>query len=259
MPNPFPGMDPYLEGPMWSTVHSNLIEQMAWQLSPKLRPKYRVMTNQRVVLTRPDPIELSPPQLRLPDVGVFESGQSGSASESDVLVAPLTFQAVMPEAVSQTYIEIQTVDSQTLVTAIELLSPTNKRGDGLDAFRKKRQEILAGPAHYLEIDLLRIGERFPSSNVLPSVSYFAFLSRANKRPRIEAWPIALDHPLPTVPIPLLRGDLDVSLDLQAAWDAIYEHYGYDNAANHLGLPVVPLSVEQQSWADDCLHKAGLRS
>ncbi|MBM4077063.1 MAG: DUF4058 family protein, partial [Planctomycetes bacterium] len=27
MPNPFPGMDPYLEGPMWSVVHHNLIEE----------------------------------------------------------------------------------------------------------------------------------------------------------------------------------------------------------------------------------------
>ena len=260
MPNPFPGMDPYLEGPMWSTVHSNLIEQMAWQLSPQLRPKYRVMTNQRVVLTRPDPIELAPMPTRYPDVGVYESGQVGTEvdSNSEVLVAPMTFRALMPEAVTQTFLEIQTTDSQSLVTAIELLSPTNKRGDGLKEFRNKRQEILAGPAHYLEIDLLRIGERFPVLQVLPSVAYFVFLSRAGRRPRTDVWPIAVEQPLPKVPVPLLRGDVEVTLDLQAAWNAIYEHYGYHDPMNHMGQPVVPLSAEQQTWADECLHTAGLR-
>lgn len=261
MPNPFPGVDPYLEGPMWSTVHSSLIEQIAWQLSPQVRPKYRVMTNQRVVMTRPDPIELAPSPTRFPDVGVYESGRAGAGNDpdSEVLVAPLTFRALMPEAVTQTFLEIQTTDSQTLVTAIELLSPTNKRGDGLKDFRKKRQELLAGPEHYLEIDLLRIGERFPVLQVLPSVAYFVFLSRADRRPRTEVWPIAVEQPLPKVPVPLLRGDLDVTLDLQSAWNAIYEHYGYDDPANHVGLPVVPLSPEQQAWADECLQKASLRT
>ena len=29
MANPFPGMDPYLEGPQWMSVHANLTEEMA--------------------------------------------------------------------------------------------------------------------------------------------------------------------------------------------------------------------------------------
>ena len=35
MASPFPGMDPYLEGPMWSMVHNSLIEELARQLTPK--------------------------------------------------------------------------------------------------------------------------------------------------------------------------------------------------------------------------------
>jgi hypothetical protein len=31
MPNPFPGINPYLEGPAWTTVHSNLVEEIARQ------------------------------------------------------------------------------------------------------------------------------------------------------------------------------------------------------------------------------------
>ena len=58
MSNPFPGMDPYLEGPLWSVVHHNLIEEFARQLTPKLRPKYRARTEERIVVAAPDPIEV---------------------------------------------------------------------------------------------------------------------------------------------------------------------------------------------------------
>lgn len=33
MENPFPGMNPYLEGSLWSTVHSALINEMATDLT----------------------------------------------------------------------------------------------------------------------------------------------------------------------------------------------------------------------------------
>ena len=32
MPNPFPGMDPYLEGDLWTTVHTDLCAEIARQL-----------------------------------------------------------------------------------------------------------------------------------------------------------------------------------------------------------------------------------
>ena len=34
MPNPFPGMDPYLEGDLWTTVHTDLCAEIARQLAP---------------------------------------------------------------------------------------------------------------------------------------------------------------------------------------------------------------------------------
>ena len=42
MPSPFPGMDPYLEGYLWSDVHQSLAGQFKRQLSPLLRPRYVV-------------------------------------------------------------------------------------------------------------------------------------------------------------------------------------------------------------------------
>jgi hypothetical protein len=252
-------MDPYLEGPLWTTVHANLVEEIARQLAPKLRPKYLALTNQRVTVTTPDPIELAPTRSRLPGVGVYDTGTPNTGSGAAVLSAPLTVDALMPEPITQTFIEIRDTESRTLVTAIEVLSPTNKRGDGLEEYRKKRQELLGGTAHLLEIDLLRIGERFPVASTLPSVPYFVFLSRANRRPKVETWPIALDQTLPQVPVPLLAGDDDVFLDLQLALNTVYDLFAYDQAANHSGNAPVPLAPDQLAFAENRLKQAGMRS
>jgi hypothetical protein len=48
MPSPFPGMDPYLEGSEWTSVHVELSSAIARQLAPKLRPKYIVRTMRRL-------------------------------------------------------------------------------------------------------------------------------------------------------------------------------------------------------------------
>jgi Protein of unknown function (DUF4058) len=54
MPNPFPGMDPYLEGDLWTTLHTDLCAEIARQLAPKLRPKYVALSTRRVVLAPPE-------------------------------------------------------------------------------------------------------------------------------------------------------------------------------------------------------------
>ncbi|MEQ9239011.1 MAG: DUF4058 family protein [Coleofasciculus sp. E2-BRE-01] len=49
MPNPFPGMNPYLEHPeIWSGIHLLLISELTKCLSPQLRPKYRVAVEVRL-------------------------------------------------------------------------------------------------------------------------------------------------------------------------------------------------------------------
>jgi Protein of unknown function (DUF4058) len=42
MPSPFPGMDPYLEGSLWTTFHFSLAAEIVRQLSPKVPPRYLV-------------------------------------------------------------------------------------------------------------------------------------------------------------------------------------------------------------------------
>ncbi len=259
MSNPFPGMDPYLEGPLWNVVHRNLIDELARQLMTKLPDRYLALTEERVVLATLDPIEWTEQRVRYPDVGVYhDAGEAPNDGTTTTATAPLVLEAVMPESLTQPFIVIRDAASRELVASIEVLSPTNKRGDGLAKYQQRRRELLAGPAHFVEIDLLRIGERFPVPTPLPSVPYFVFLSRANRRPRVETWPIALDQPLPEVPIPLLAGDPDVMLDIQLAFQTIYSLFKYHRAADHTGDPRESLSTEQAAWAEERLRLAGLR-
>ena len=123
---------------------------------------------------------------------------------------------------------------------------------------RKRREILASETHFIEIDLLRVGERFPVAGPLPSAPYFVILSRSNLRPRIEVWPISIDAVLPRVPIPLLAGDPDSELDLQLAVRSVYDLYHYDADINYLRPPSLPLPLEQTEWAEKLLQEAGRR-
>ena len=81
-------------------------------------------------------------------------------------------------------------------------------------------------AHLVEIDLLRRGRRVPMREALPPAAYFVFLSRVEHRPRTDVWPIALNQPLPQVPIPLQAPDADVTLDLVTAPASVYERLGW---------------------------------
>ncbi len=259
MSSPFPGMDPYLEGPMWSMVHNSLIEELARQLTPKLWPRYKVRPGERVVVAPPDPMER--PRDRIPDVAVFAADKESVdvAQTGASMNAPIIRELLEPPpSVIQTFVEIRASDGGRLVTAIEVLSPSNNRGPGAAEYQIKRRELLASETHLLEIDLLRIGERFPISGPLPSVPYFVFVSRVELRPRIEIWPITLDSPLPTIPVPLIAPDPDAELDLQTALNAVYDFYHYEADIDYSLPPTIPFADEQADWLSERLKESGRR-
>ena len=158
-------------------------------------------------------------------------------------------------------IEIRPVGEETLVTAIEILPPVNKRpgADAADAYERKRREVFNSDAHLLEIDLLRGGRRPALLEPLPDAPYFIFLNRANRRPLIEIWPLRLQEPIPIVPIPLQWPDPDIPLDLNKAIAQAY-HNARDDLRIHYSQPPPPpeLSDEQATWLDDLLRARGLR-
>ena len=166
---------------------------------------------------------------------------------------------VMPVRVPQVSIEIRDVAHRDLVTAIEVLSPTNKRGEGYQEYLDKRGRILLSPAHLIEIDLLRSGRRVPMQEPLPPAPYFVFVSRAECRPLVEVWPIYLQNRLPAISVPLLPGDADVTCDLQLALTTVYDTLSYDLSIDYTRPPEVPLDGPDAEWAATVLCDAGIVS
>lgn len=247
MPSPFPGMDPYLEGPLWMTVHPQLGAEIARQLAPKLRPRYLALTTERFVLGTLDGVAIAS---LYPDVAVSTmplAPRTGAGARAAVAPAPLEVATVVPTLIPHVSVEIRDVQGRELVTAIELLSPTNKTGEGRQEYLAKRRRILISTAHLVEIDLLREGERVPMQEALPFAPYFVFVGRAERRPITEVWSIRLEDRLPVVPIPLLPGDSDVQLDLQTALNTVYDVVGYDLAVDYSEPPPVRLTPEETGW------------
>jgi hypothetical protein len=262
MSAPFPGMDPYLEGYLWPDVHYRLAGQISRQLEPLLPSHY--VTRFSLTFTQ-DNLPTSELGIVIPDVEIIQPRTSersprpsDSYEVSTVVITPPPLQ--LPVGVSTSIqlvsVEIHDAASNTLVTCIEILSPTNKREPGISSYRQKRMELRSASVHLLEIDLLRRGSRAWTTAQLPPTAYIIMLTRARSF-RADVWPLALSERLPVVPVPLRPPDPDVPLDLQAALHTIYDEAHYHLTIDYHKPPPEPsLSVAETAWVDDILSQAG---
>jgi uncharacterized protein DUF4058 len=219
MPSPFPGMDPYLEGPrFFADFHDSLIFCMKAHLQPMLPPNYFAQSRDRVWV-----------------------------------------EASAPEQEREIFLDIFTLGGpdRELVTSIEILSPTNKTPgkDGRDIYRAKQREMLAAEAHLIEIDLLRSGQHttaIPRELIEQRFGVFDYqvcLHRWDDSRRFRVYPIRLRDKLPIITVPLKTADGYVELDLQAAFTRCYDESGYARAIAYGRDPVTPpLTDEQAAWA-----------
>ncbi|MFO0968707.1 MAG: DUF4058 family protein [Gemmataceae bacterium] len=257
MPSPFPGMDPYLEGELWTNFHTQFAVEIARLLTPLLRPRYVALTQKRFIAETFDETATTISSI-YPDIGVAETTRGDLSASAVAVATPLETVSLLPEEVPHVWVEIQDVQARKLVTSIEFLSPTNKRGEGREEYLKKRAAVLRSEANLLELDLIRHGQRVPLRDPLPAFPYFVFLSRARRRPITEYWPIGLNQSLPAVPVPLLEPDPDVSLPLQQALTNVYDGFGYDLLIDYHLDPAPQLSADASVWADQVLRGAGRR-
>jgi len=240
-------MDPYLEGWLWPDVHHRLATAIADHLARTLRPAYTVRIETRLVEDDHPEEELG---IMYPDVHVrarvTEDAPASSAAVA-VLEAPLTLPLIAPTTVRVPSIRIRMAGTRTLVTSIEIVSPVNKRGAGLNKFRDKWRQMHRAGVHLVEIDLIRRGKRIFEHRELPAVPYLITVTRAG-RPATEAWPVELEGRLPVVPIPLLGEDPDAEVDLQRILDYVSDMGRYGNDLGYDGPPPPPeLSKRQLAW------------
>jgi hypothetical protein len=253
MPSPFPGMDPYLEQLDWQTFQFQLAAEIARVLAPLVKPKYFVRPEKIYVLSAPGP---DLPDRRRPDVSITASGEAGAIPRGTtaVLDAPVQVSVPIPQRLPQFSVKIRDAADRSLVTAIEILSISNKAGAGRKKYLGKRDRFLASQTHLIEIDLQRSGRRMPMAGALPDAPYFVVLSRSDRRPVADVWPISMRSALPVVPIPLGDGDPDVSLDLQSILNSLFAIFSYDAELDYTAPLEKPWSNEDAGWAGEKIRQ-----
>ena len=260
MPSPFPGMNPYLEHPdRWSTVHNRLIVALADVLTPQLLPKYQVDIEKRIyelvgmnslLVGRPD-VTVQRPRYLAPNLAT-------NVSVSALPSQPVKVAVPMLEEVREAYLEIKEAATQIVITTLEILSPTNKRGEGRQKYAQKRQQVLNSQTHLIEIDLLRDGEPLPMANLPDSSDYRILISRSDSRPLADLYPFNLADPIPRFPVPLQANDQEPVVNLQILLNEIYNRSGYDYFIDYHNDPLPPISQTSLDWIDALLKEQGLR-
>ena len=260
MPSPFPGMNPYLEHPnIWEDFHANIAMEIQSQLSPNLRPRYFAALVPRVTY---EEVLIEEKHSIKPDVSVYQVSNLPWGGEAMAIAsAPVTAEVALELPVKQYTVEIHQTETGLLVTAIEILSPVNKRPthEAFEDYQRKRRDLLRSGAHLMEIDLLRGGQRPPLVTPRPEAPYFVMLSRVERRPKVDLWPLRLQDPVPSLPVPLKAPDPDVPLDLGQAIQTIYDRASYDLRIDYRQPPPRPdLSSDDAAWLETHLQSAGVR-
>lgn len=238
MPSPFPGMDPYLEGTLWPDVHQRLATKISEVLTLNIRPRYVARLAIKTVRENMPSTEIN---VMYSDVEIIrrQLRETAAAPYLPTIVAapaspisPAITVPVFEFKQRMVTVEIYTVENKELVTCIEVLSPANKRGEGLRQYLQKRTRLHRAGVHLLEIDLTRRGRRpmFVADAVEPeqvkASPYLISLWRADQSV-LQVWTARLDEKLPTVAVPLREPDSDVPLDLASILADVYDAAAYD--------------------------------
>jgi hypothetical protein len=259
-------MDPWLEDEeVFPNLHERLTVFLQNALNAVLPAGYVATTRNRVWV--------DPELRREPDVSVFGRDRNGHPPSADASLAVaalsrtgfLTVSDVpVPEPREEPYLEIRSNKGKRLVTAVEVLSRSNKKpGDsGRTAYLQKQNEYLASSVNVVEIDLLRTGAHttaFPADRLPGRGAYDYHVSiLVPTAPQYHFFaPIRLPDRLPTIPTPLDWDVQPVAVDLQAVFDQSYDGGGYPELIDYRQPCDPPLTPDQQAWAEGVLKARGL--
>lgn len=236
MPYAFPGMNPWMEDSrLWRSVHVSLINGIRDLLAPQLAPRYFVDVESHTYVARtPD----APPMMRYPDVSILEvSGGAIAVAPSAATAMPLEIELPFRETIEEPYLAIRLVPEGEVVTVIEVLSHTNKRG-GSDrqSYLQKRELFLDADVHFVEIDLLRAYDPMPYTEQIGQGRYRIFIHRRREPHRAFLYGFGVRDPVPIFPLPLLPEDPEPTIDLGALLQDIYDRAQYRLIINYAKPP-----------------------
>lgn len=266
MPIPFPGMDPYLENPVfWPDVHNSLIAEIRNDLAPKLLPHYYIALEERIYLSERQELNF----VSRPDLSVLAPSSSTTIQKTAVApatnglatVEPVLVEVPFVEEIRETFLEVREAKTHVVVTVIEMLSPANKRpGLGRRQYEEKRLQVLGSRAHLVEIDLLRMGLPMTIARATQEIHshYRILLSRWQQRPQAVLLPFTIRQAIPSFYLPLKPGDEEPVVDLTHLLHTLIERVGYQLRIDYAADPVPPLQGDDAVWVDARLRAAGFR-
>jgi hypothetical protein len=254
-------MDPWLES-HWGSAHLRLISELQSQIAAQLPQDLYAEVEETVYVFDQDDQEQPVKRLYRPDVAVFhQPAETGGQPGTAVMEPESEFvRIVFPdEPIVEGFIEIrQLSEGNPLVTALEVLSPTNKSTTaGKRAYLAKRKAYRQSEANVVEIDLLRAGDPLleaPLENLIRNHPRLAWPYRCNiRRPRepepaVDIRPISLRTRLPRIQVPLRANDPAVFIDLQQPIDLVYQLGSYARRIDYSKPPVPSLSPADAEWA-----------
>jgi hypothetical protein len=240
-------MNPWLEQEeLWLDFHTKFLTAINERLVGQVRRKYIILIEQHIYVHEVAESRL----LGRADLSLARMDEGNVGAGTALLEAPTEIQLTAQDVERVPYLEIRDRFHRELVTVLELLSPSNKRGDDRRQYLAKRSQLLESTVHLVEIDLLRGGRPMPDAS-RPECAYSVVVSRAEDRPRGGFWPIGLKERLPEIPVPLRRSDGDARVDLQEVLNHVYDVYGYEDFV-YSGTPTPALAPGDARWAREFL-------
>ncbi len=227
--------------------------EIARQLGPQL-PGYYQLSAELVVKENEGPDIEGKPGFYRPDIGVVQTSHRTEQDGSDnvATLTPPSRQVTMSMP-KQRELRIRDVRNQRLVTAIEVLSPSNKKGLGSTRHAFKLQSYWDASVSTVDIDLLRRGE-YPYANeelqLKPTddaVTDYRIISVIPQGPA-SVWEFGVLNQLPTIPIPLNPTDQPIVLNLQRAFTELYAYSTYPRRSAKELKELQPALAEEELTA-----------
>jgi hypothetical protein len=253
-------MDPWLEDPeLWPDVHNSLITSIRDALTPLVVPRYIARVESRLtVLTGQDLDQLYWPDVSIRTAALTEPAREGGVGVMERIDArPYRVVVQLQEdEIDEWFLTIWEQSEHKLVTAIEVLSPTNKRTkDARQEYLDKRRDLMRSGVSLVEIDLLRAGQRMPLNNAPPPTDYRILVYRPRPSRLAEVYGFSYKDPIPSLTIPLLPGESEPTLDLNGVLHALIDRARYDLSIDYRKPPHPPLPEEDQAWAASIIAQA----
>ena len=255
MPSPFPGIDPYIEAQgSWGDFHPSFVTYCRDSLNELLPEGYVAQLGEQVRLvgvTRQEAKRI------IPDVAILGEKRklASRAARPRQAGGTLTLEPVtipLPRVtmeVRDVWIEILRLPKKVPISVIELLSPTNKTGEGFAEYQLKRRKTLRRKVHLIEFDFLLGGPRLPMDRALPPGDYYAMVARAQRRPDCDVYAWTMRDRLPRIPIPLSKPDPEIMLDLGSVFATAYERGRYGRLIDYNKPLTLVRKREDRSWAE----------